>query len=127
MSFRFIVIDDAAFIRELLKTHLSASGGVCVGEADDGATALTLAASTLPDLVVVDVVLPGMNAVQLLPLLRMNCAQAKFLVCSSLNEEMIVEQCMEAGADAFLLKPFEKKDLHRILINFNLMSKEAIK
>ncbi len=64
MKIRFAVIDDAAFLRELIKNTIISAGGVCVGEASNGNEGIALIQDTIPDVVFLDMVMPLRNGVE---------------------------------------------------------------
>lgn len=115
MKFRFVVIDDATFIREIIKNFLTQAGGHCVGEAEGGESGLRVVQVTLPDLVVLDLVMPERNGLQVLQKIKSTNPEIKVIVCSTLDDSDIVKKSQALGADEFIQKPFEKKDLEKAL------------
>lgn len=115
MKLRFIVVDDAPFIRELVRSGLESMGHVCVGEASDGQEALELSAKTLPDLVVLDLVTPKKNGPQFAKELPSIWPEAKILVCSTLSREDLPPSQADFLFHAWLTKPFTKEELEKQL------------
>jgi two-component system chemotaxis response regulator CheY len=115
MSFRYLIIEDAGFVRELIKGVCNSIGGVCVGESEDGRTALDLVRQTLPDLIVLDLVLPGQNGISIATELRKAWPEAKIIACTSLSEPSIHKKALESGVDAIVDKPFTVDKLSEIL------------
>ncbi len=111
MSFRFVVVDDAAFLREVIKNTITQMGGVCVGEASDGGEAVAVVAQALPDLVTLDLVMPRANGLQIAGQLKDLHPEIKILACTTLDEEIYRDKALAAGIDDFLMKPFSKEDL----------------
>jgi two-component system chemotaxis response regulator CheY len=111
MSFRYIVIDDAPFVSELIKTILKDSGGLCVGEAVNGEEGLALFEKTLPDLVILDMVMPKQNGIELAREIRTLTHEVKIIACSTVDEKTIMENAMDVGCNEYLLKPFTKDSL----------------
>ena len=99
------IVDDHPFVREGLKTFLSAQQGIeLVGEAGSGEEALTEIQALQPEIVVVDLHLPGMGGVELTRKIREVCVNAKIIILSSFSEEDEVIDAIEAGALSYLLK-----------------------
>ena len=83
MKFRFIVADDAAFLREILKNMLTSMGGICVGEASNGEEAVAAALASRPDIVVLDMVMPVRNGIETTKSLRHLLPDLKIVGCST--------------------------------------------
>lgn len=115
MNKGFIVIDDAAFLRELVKNILLEKGMRFLGEAGDGEVGVQLALTTLPDLVVIDMVMPKKNGIQAIQEIKSQNSDIKILVCSTLDDELLIRQAKEAGADEYLMKPFSKNQIYESL------------
>ena len=124
MSFRFVVVDDAAFLREVIKSTLTQAGGICVGEAGNGVDAMDAVSMTLPDLVTLDLVMPHANGLQIAMQLKEIHSDVKILVCSTLDEDMYRNQAIVAGADDYLAKPFTKDQIVEKVMN--LLSRESL-
>ncbi len=111
MKIRYVVIDDAAFIRELIKNIMSSQGAVCAGEAADGVAGVELVQDTLPDLAFVDMVMPRMNGIETAKSLKEVFPSIKIIGCSTIDQESLISNAMEAGFDTYIKKPFSKDDL----------------
>jgi len=106
---RILVVDDEPTIREMLSYNLRRDGFI-VETADDGREALALARSTPPDLVVLDIMLPGMDGFQVCRVLRQE-SNVPILVLSARGEEFDRVHGLELGADDYLTKPFAMREL----------------
>ena len=105
-----LLAEDEALIRLDLKEMLEEEGFVVVGEAGDGATAVRLATELKPDLVVLDVKMPvldGISAAEQIVTARI----APVVILTAFSQRDLVERAREAGAMAYLVKPFQAKDL----------------
>lgn len=111
MRIRFIVVDDAPFIRELIKNVASARGAVLVGEAGNGAEAIELAEKTLPDLVFMDIVMPNQNGFETAKILKAKIPDLKIIACSTLDAADIMAKAGDSGIDAYVTKPFTKQQI----------------
>ena len=126
MQIRFIVVDDAAFIRELIKNIAGARGAILVGEASDGLEAVELAERTLPDLIFMDIVMPGQNGFETAKKLKAGLPDVKIIGCSTLDGPEIIAQAKASGLDSYLTKPFTKQQIIFELENLFPQMSEAI-
>lgn len=125
MSFRFAIVDDAPFIREILRTLSEQLGGVCVGEAESARGALDLIKKTLPDVLFLDLVMPEKNGIELIPQIFEVWPEVYLIVCSTLDQEEILKKVKMAGAHAFISKPFNKEKIAESLRAFSTKKKES--
>lgn len=101
---RILVVDDEPRIRDLLRLVLE-SRGFDVSEAEDGAAALKEFAAALPDLVVLDVMMPGMDGFECCRQLR-SAFDCPIIMLTAKGEDYDVVQGFECGADDYIVKPF---------------------
>jgi AmiR/NasT family two-component response regulator len=107
---RVLVAEDEALIRMDLVEMLQEEGYVVAGEAGDGATAVRLATELRPDLVILDVKMPvldGLSAAEQIVTARI----APVVILTAFSQRDLVERAREAGVMAYLVKPFQQKDL----------------
>lgn len=115
MSFRYIVIDDAAFVGELIKNILKDSGGLCVGQALNGEEGFRLFEKTLPDLVILDMVMPKENGIELARKIREISHDIIIIACSTLDDRTIIENATDVGCNEYIVKPFTKESLIQVV------------
>ncbi len=104
MSVRIIVADDHPLTRDALASLLGRNGFDVVGEAADGAEAIELASSTEPDLVLLDLSMPGMDGLTALPRLRAAAPDCEVVVLTASGTEDNLLAAIRAGAAGYLLK-----------------------
>src|SRR3990170_4235046 len=104
MSERIIVADDHPLTRDALASLLGRNGFDVVGEAADGAEAIELASSTQPDLVLLDLAMPGMDGLTALPRLRAAAPDCEVVVLTASGTEDNLLAAIRAGAAGYLLK-----------------------
>jgi two-component system chemotaxis response regulator CheY len=110
-------VDDSAAMRMLIKASLQGSEFDVVAEAKDGEDAIQNFKVSAPDLVLLDIVMPGMDGVAALKkILAMN-KNAVVIMVSSMGTEDSVQEAIKAGARNFLQKPIEQEGLLKILRN----------
>ena len=103
-----MVVDDDDMIRRLVRTVLEADEFEVV-EARNGSTALDLATTAHPAVVVLDIMMPGLDGVEVCR--RLDHEQVKVVVLTARDDPSLEIRCREAGADAFLTKPFSSIEL----------------
>ena len=108
---RVLLSDDAGFIRELLKNFLSSKNFEVVGEAASGPEAISLAKSLRPDLIFMDMVLPGLNGVNAAELILQENPVVKIIAMSALDDDLIMQKASNVGCRAYLRKPFNRETI----------------
>ena len=108
---KVLIVDDSLVMRSMIKEILTKNGYVVVGQARNGKEAVDLYGSLMPDLVTMDVIMPGEQGTEVIKKLRALDGTARIMVVSGLNQKNLVIQAMENGAKEYVVKPFEEKDL----------------
>lgn len=107
MANRILVVDDAAFMRMMIKDILTKNGYEVVGEASDGARAIDLFKETQPDLITMDITMPEMDGITALKEIKKLDPGAKVIMCSAMGQQAMVIDAIQAGAKDFIVKPFQ--------------------
>jgi response regulator NasT len=107
---RVLVAEDEALIRLDLKEMLEEEGYAVVGEAGDGEEAVRLARELRPDLVILDVKMPVLDGISAAEQI-VGGKVAPVVMLTAFSQRDLVERAVEAGAMAYLVKPFQKSDL----------------
>ncbi len=107
---RVVIAEDEALIRLDLREMLTEEGFTVVGEAADGEQAVALARELRPDLVVCDVKMPKMDGITAAGLISADKI-APIVILTAFSQRDLVERARDAGAMAYLVKPFQKRDL----------------
>jgi two-component system chemotaxis response regulator CheY len=107
MSKRILVVDDAAFMRMMIKDILSKNGFEVVAEAADGMQALEKYKELQPDLVTMDITMPEMDGITSLKEIKKVNPNAKVIMCSAMGQQAMVIDAIQAGAKDFIVKPFQ--------------------
>src|ERR687892_612839 len=107
---KILIAEDEAIIRLDLKEMLEEAGHEVVGEASDGEAALRLAHEHAPDLVILDVKMPGMDGLTAAEKIKEENLAA-VLILTAFSQRDLVQRAAEAGAMGYLVKPFQKSDL----------------
>jgi NarL family two-component system response regulator LiaR len=111
-SIRILIADDHTLVRQGLRQLCEGMGGfTVVAEAIDGAQAVTLARTTLPDVILMDIVMPGMDGVQAIRQIIAATPTARIIALTMYREEHYMLDAIRAGARGYLLKTVEAAEL----------------
>ncbi|MFF7232084.1 MULTISPECIES: ANTAR domain-containing response regulator [unclassified Streptomyces] len=110
LTTRVVIAEDEALIRLDLKEMLEEEGYTVVGEAGDGQTAVDLAREHRPDLVILDVKMPVLDGISAAEVIAEESI-APVLMLTAFSQRELVERARDAGAMAYLVKPFSKTDV----------------
>jgi NarL family two-component system response regulator YdfI len=116
-AIRVVVVDDHLIVRQGLRLMLEEAGDdfVLAGEATDGASALTVVDEMHPDVVLMDVRMPGMDGLEAIERIRAQHPQIALVVLTTYNEEDLVVRALRAGACGYLLKDTNRDTLFRAI------------
>lgn len=103
---KILLVDDALMMRVLLREILEAGGYEVIAEATDGKEAMELYRTHRPDVVTMDIVMPIQGGIETVRALRIFDPEARVVMVSAMGQEWLITEAMEAGALAYLLKPF---------------------
>lgn len=104
---KILLVDDAAFMRMMIKDTLSKNGYTDLFEASDGAQAVERYAELSPDLVIMDITMPNMDGLEALKAIRAKDPNASIVMCSAMGQESMVIEAIKSGAKDFIVKPFK--------------------
>ncbi len=106
-----LIVDDSSTERKILTSYLQELG-ITVTTADSGEDALTKLEQSLPDIIILDVVLPGKSGFEICREIksRDNTGKIPIIMCSTKGSEMDKFWGLKQGADAYIPKPVDKKD-----------------
>ena len=107
MGNRVLVVDDAAFMRMMIKDILRKGGYQVVGEAEDGVRAIEKYRELKPDLVTMDITMPDMDGITAVKEIRAADPNAVIIMCSAMGQQAMVIDAIQAGAKDFIVKPFQ--------------------
>ncbi|MBH5316631.1 response regulator [Paenibacillus sp. GSMTC-2017] len=107
MANRILIVDDAAFMRMMIRDILTKNGYEVVGEAQDGAQAIEKYKELKPDLITMDITMPEMDGISALKEIKKIDASAKVIMCSAMGQQAMVIDAIQAGAKDFIVKPFQ--------------------
>ncbi|MEK7431862.1 MAG: response regulator [Cyanobacteriota bacterium] len=109
MTARVLVVDDAAFMRMMLKDILIKNGFMVIGEASNGAEAVLKYQELKPDIVTMDITMPEMDGITAVrEIVKIN-PNAKVVMCSAMGQQAMVLDAIQSGAKDFIVKPFQEE------------------
>ncbi len=104
---RVLIVDDAAFMRMMMKDILTKNGFEIAGEAPNGVKAIEMYKIEKPDLVTMDITMPDMDGIQAVKSIKQIDPTAKIIMCSAMGQQTMVLDAIKAGASDFIVKPFQ--------------------
>jgi NarL family two-component system response regulator LiaR len=114
---RILLVDDHAIVRDGLRAVLKLQPDIeVVGEAEDGQAAVSMAGSLAPDVVLMDLVMPGMDGIEAIRRIVAGRPESRILVLTSFSAEDKVFPAIKAGAMGYLLKDCDSEELVRAIL-----------
>ena len=107
MSKKVLIVDDAAFMRMMIKNILLDGGFEIAGEAENGRQAIEIFKKIKPDLVTMDITMPELDGIDAVREIMEIDREAKIIICSAMGQEAMVIDAIQAGAKDFVVKPFK--------------------
>ena len=121
VAIKILIVDDAVFMRTVLKKMLEEENYEIVGEASNGIEAIKKAKELKPDIVTLDITMPEMDGVTALPDILKESPTSKVIMCSAMGQQPMVVEAIKKGAKDFIVKPFQKARVLQAIEN--IMSK----
>lgn len=119
MAIKVLITDDSVFMRNMLKKLITESGAEIAGEAGDGNEAIKKFEELKPDLCFMDIMMPNLNGIEALKGIMGKDKNAKVIMCTSVGQEKVVNEAVEAGASDFIVKPFTKDDVATVIKKYS--------
>ncbi|MDR1885543.1 MAG: response regulator [Synergistaceae bacterium] len=107
MGTKVLIVDDAAFMRMMLRDILAKNGFDVVGEADNGKVAVQMYGELKPDVVTMDITMPEMDGIAAVKEIKANDPNAKVVMVSAMGQQAMVIEAIRSGAADFIVKPFQ--------------------
>jgi two-component system chemotaxis response regulator CheY len=111
MAKRVLIVDDASFMRNMIRDVFVGTGYEVVGEAANGLEAIERYKELKPDLTTMDIVMPFRSGIDATREIVKLDPKAVVVMCSALGQESLVMEAIEAGASDFIVKPFKPEDV----------------
>ena len=117
----FLIVDDAIFMRTVLKKMLTDAEFQVIGEAGNGKQAIEMAKSLQPDIITLDITMPEMDGIEAIEKILEVSPNSKIIMCSAMGQHSKVVDAIKKGAKDFIVKPFEKTRVLQAI--YNVMSR----
>lgn len=115
MSIKVLIVDDAVFMRNMIKDIFSADEFEVVGEAANGVEAIERYEELKPDIVTMDIVMPLKSGIEAVKEIVSIDKDARIVMCSALGQDSLIMEAIEAGAKDFIVKPFKAEKVVEIV------------
>jgi two-component system chemotaxis response regulator CheY len=119
MKITIMVVDDSAFMRNMMKNLITQVGGEIVAEAADGNEAIQKFSEIKPQLTFMDIMMPNKNGLEALKDIIKLDSNAKIVMCTSVGQEKVIAEAVESGASDFIVKPFKPEDIKGIIEKYS--------
>jgi two-component system chemotaxis response regulator CheY len=117
-----LIVDDASFMRAVLKKIILQQGHAVVAEAGSGDEAIDKFLQLKPDLVLMDIVMPpgtkAKDGIEALKQIMLANPQAKIVMCSSMGQQALITEALQSGAKDFVTKPFKPEKVMEVLSKY---------
>lgn len=114
---KVLLAEDSARMRSILKDLLLRNGYEIAGEAENGEEAVRFFNELRPDVVIMDLIMPGMTGIEALKAIKMDDSKARVVMASSLGQQHLVIEALRAGAADFFIKPLQAEAVIEALHN----------
>ncbi|HEX9023847.1 MAG TPA: response regulator [Geobacteraceae bacterium] len=115
MGLKILIVDDAMFMRKVLRGIVEEEGWTVIGEAADGVEAVHRYLELLPDITTMDIVMPLKSGIDALTEIIATDRNAKVIICSAMGQEGLLEEARTAGARGYIKKPFDPDTVKRVI------------
>ncbi|MEO4052611.1 response regulator [Solibacillus sp. CAU 1738] len=112
-----MIVDDALFMRVMISNMFEQWGFTVIGQADNGEKAVKLYRELQPDIVTMDVTMPGMSGLEAVKQIISEFMEANIIMITALGHQRNIIDAIESGAKDFITKPFEVEKLKKIVYN----------
>jgi len=112
---KILVVDDSAFMRRIVRNILTRNGFDEIVEARDGLEAVKVFRRDSPDLVLLDIIMPGMGGIEVLRRIMEIDGDAEVVMLTTVGQEEMRSECMRLGAVDYIVKPFEEERFVKVL------------
>ena len=125
-----LIVDDSILMRNNIKSYIEDLGHRVIGEAENGAVAVTMCAELNPDIITMDITMPNMDGITAIKKIREFNTDVNIIVATSHGQEEIIMKSLQAGAKGYILKPMNKNNLndtiHSIYKTTNKVNEEYL-
>ena len=113
----FLIVDDAIFMRTVIKKILTDANFTVLGEAGNGLQAIEMAKQLQPDIMTLDITMPELDGIGAIEKILEVSPNTKIIMCSAVGQHHKVVESIQKGAKDFIVKPFEKTRVLQAIYN----------
>ena len=118
MNKKILIVDDALFMRKMIRNILEKIDSIDIKEAENGEEALKIYEQEKADLILLDITMPGMSGLEVLEKIRSENEDACVIMCSAVGQESMLQKSVLLGARDFIVKPFKKDEFLKIVQHY---------
>ncbi|MFH2020295.1 MAG: response regulator [archaeon] len=115
MGLKILIVDDSVFMRTIIKNALQGFDIAEISEAGTADEGVAKYSEKKPDIVFMDIVMPGKNGIDALKEIMSKNKDAKVVMCTSVGQEKIIEDAVNSGAYDFITKPFKEDEIKNVI------------
>lgn len=108
---RILIVDDTNYVRRYLREMIEELGHKVIGEAKNGKEAVKMVEELSPDIVIMDIVMPGKNGIDAMKEMKEKKPSLHIILMSAMGQEKLIMDAINAGAKTFIIKPFRKENI----------------
>lgn len=112
---KILIVDDALFMRKVIRKNLEDRPDTQIMEACDGEEAVQIYAQWKPDLVLMDITMPNKTGIEALEEITGSDPGARVIMCSAVGQEPMIKKALDLGALDFIVKPFKADEFRKVL------------
>ena len=125
MRIKLVIVDDAPFMREVIRHVMAGSEVDIIGEAETGQQAIEVVLDKKPDVVLMDIIMPEKTGLEAAKAILAEQPETQIIACSTESNEEMVLQALEVGCCDFVPKPFKSEELLKAVHSSVKKNKEA--
>ena len=115
MEDKILIVDDISVMRKAIRNVLTSAGYKDIHEAENGLEAVLKYLEILPDLVLMDIMMPGMDGVEAVHQIKSFNPDAGIVMCTAVGERKMIIKCMKLGVKDYIVKPFTPGKLSKVV------------
>ncbi len=116
---KVLIADDSSFMRTVIKNYLKNFENLEIDEASDGQETIEKYKSFKPELILLDIIMPKLNGLDVLREIRKIDKTVKIVIITSVGQSSVVEEAMNLGAEKFITKPFRYEEIVEVINEFS--------
>ncbi|MBN2368015.1 response regulator [Candidatus Woesearchaeota archaeon] len=126
MGLKILIVDDSAFMRNVIKNALNGLNVSEIFEAGTADESINLYTNKKPDMVFMDIIMPGKTGLDALRAIKGLDSNAKVVMCTSVGQEKIVQEAITAGAYDFITKPFKSEEIVEVVSKVDSKNQQGL-